>query len=394
MEKINEPLLGGTDPKRQHPFLNSILLGIAIFLILSLEVPNTYFLTNVESFFVYFLAVVAILLSSLLITELREKISILISILIFLIVFIINVNIYSLSIFSIIIQPFGTNLLSIAVGTYIMTISDRSNIGRNFGLFFGSTAFLEGLFLVSTANFIYVSQFVYIFFMILAVFLILLLKNPCCEQNENIAVTGNDTQSFLNAIAYPMSILADKEFLFLVPGIVFLGLVQLLFPVALLETTISFFEFTQNFSGSMYFLGAVISILFGFLFDRIEKRYLLFAVAGVGIIGAALNIAYAHTTCCSQGQVNLVYASYIFNTICQYGLKVFIYSLLGLLYLDCRSLSVNVCCQLIITAGYLFIYIFFFFINITASFYIFFIVFILACLGIFKFLSSNDKEIV
>ncbi|KAM9992475.1 hypothetical protein ACTFIY_009927 [Dictyostelium cf. discoideum] len=392
MEKINEPLLGGSDPKRQHPLLNSAILGAAMFFILLLNYPNQYFITNVQDFFINSLSFVAILISSLLITKLREKISILISILILFFIFIINFNFYSISVISYIIEPFAFNLLWIAAGTYIMTISDKCNIGKNFGLFFSVTSFLNGIFSVSTANYYTIYQFIYILFMLIAIVLILLLKNPCCEQNENITLTGTDPQSFFNAIAYPMGIWADKKFLYLVPAIALLGFFSILLPFGLLTTTISLLDFSKYMSAEMCFLGAVVSILFGFLFDRIEKKYLLYAIASVGVIGAALNIAYAHTTCCTQGQENLAYASFIFSTITQNGLTVLVFSLLGSIYLDCRSLSANVCYQLLSTAAFLIVYLIFFYVSSIACYYIYLLIFILACVGIFKFLSSNDQE--
>ncbi|KAM9979731.1 hypothetical protein ACTFIZ_005993 [Dictyostelium cf. discoideum] len=392
MEKINEPLLGGSDPKRQHPFFNSAMLGAAMFFILLLNVYNEYFITTIQAFFINFLSFVAILISSLVITKLREKISILISILILFFVFIINLNIYSISVISYIIQPFANNLLWIAAGTYIMTISDKCNIGQNFGLFFFVTSFLNGIFSVSTANVYSISQLFYILFMVIAVVLILLLKNPCCEQNENITVAGSDSLSFLNAIAYPMGILADKKFLYLVPAISLLGIVSLLFPVGLLSTTVSPFAYTLNVNGAFCFLGAVVSILIGFLFDRFEKKYILYVLTTVGVIGAALNIGFSNTTCCTQGQVNLAYASLIFNTIAHIGLKVLVFSLLGSIYLDCRSLSANVCFQLLSTAAMLIVYLIFYYVSFVACFYIYFLIFILACVGIFKFLSTNDDQ--
>ncbi|KAM9956767.1 hypothetical protein ACTFIR_003498 [Dictyostelium discoideum] len=392
MEKLNEPLLGGSDPKRQHPLLNSAILGAAMFFILLLNYYNQYYISNIQAFFINSLSFVAILISSLLITKLREKISILISTFILFFMFIINVNLPSISVISYIIQPFANNLLWIAAGTYIMTISDKCNIGQNFGLFFFVTSFLNGLFSVSTANFYNISQLIYIVFMVIAVVLILLLKNPCCEQNENITVAGSDPHSLLNAIAYPMGLWSDKKFLYLVPAIALLGIISLLFPIGLLSTTLNLFVYTQNVNGAFFFLGAVASLFFGFLFDRFEKKYLLYAIATVGIIGAALNIGFANTACCTQGQVNLAYASFIFNTIAQYGLKVLVFSLLGSIYLDCRSLSANVCFQLLSTSAFLIFYLIFYYVSFTACFYLYFLILILACIGIFKFLSSNDDQ--
>ncbi|KAN0029781.1 hypothetical protein ACTA71_007918 [Dictyostelium dimigraforme] len=394
MERINEPLLGGSDPKRQHPLFNSLILGMAMFFILTLDVESPYLISKVASFFLNFISIAAILLSALIITNLREKVSILIAICIFFVVFIINVNIQAISVISFIIQPFGYQLLLISAGTYIMTISDRSNIGRNFGLFFGTTSFLNGIFNFSTSNLNYVYQFIYIIFMVLAVFLILILKNPCCEQNENITIAGKDFQSFFNALVYPISVFTDKEFLFLIPGFLFLGFISVTFPFGLIYSNPGFFELTINFIGLLYFLGSFISIMAGILFDRFEKRYLLFGIGGIGLLAGALNIGYVHTTCCSQGQENLAYAALLLNEITQSGFNVFIFALAGLLYLDCRSLSVNVCIQLIQFAGFFIIYIIYNFINFTASFYIYFLIFIAACGGIFKFLTSNDKEIV
>ncbi|EAL61582.1 hypothetical protein DDB_G0291772 [Dictyostelium discoideum AX4] len=277
-----------------------------------------------------------------------------------------------------------------------MTISDKCNIGQNFGLFFFVPSFLNGILSVSNLN-IYnndskVYQLIYFLFMVIAVVLILLLKKSCCEQNENITVSGTDPQSLFNAIAYPMGIWADKKFLYLAPAIALLGIVSTLFPFGFLTTTISEFDFSQIIFGGINFLGAVVSLLFGFLFDRFEKKYLLYAIATVGVIGAALNIGYAHTTCCTQGQVNLAYASLIFNTITQYGLKVLVFSLLGSIYLDCRSLSANVCYQLLSTLAFLIIDLFFSYVSSVACFYIYFLILILACIGIFKFLSSNDDQ--
>ncbi|KAM9968897.1 hypothetical protein ACTFIW_000300 [Dictyostelium discoideum] len=397
MEKLNEPLLGGSNPKRQNPLLNSAILGASMFFILMLKFDNQYYLTNIQEIFISSLSFVAILMSSLLISKLREKILILISTFIFLIIFIINFNFPSVSIISFIILPFANNLLWIAAGTYIMTISDKCNIGKNFGLFFFVTSFLDGILSVSTVN-IYtndskVYQLIYFLFMVIAVVLILLLKNPCCEQNENIAVTRTDFQSLFNAIAYPMGLWADKKFLFLAPAIAFLGIFSILYPLSFLETALSEFEFSANIYGGICFLGAVVSILFGFLFDRFEKKFLLYAIATVGVIGAAMNIGFAHSTCCTQGQIDLAYASLIFNTITQCGLKVLVFSLLGSIYLDCRSLSANVCYQLLSALAYLFIDLIFSFVSVTACFYISLLVLILACIGIFKFLSSNyDQE--
>ncbi|KAM9956766.1 hypothetical protein ACTFIR_003497 [Dictyostelium discoideum] len=389
MEKLNEPLLGGSNPKRQNPLLNSAILGAAIFFILMLKFDNQYYLTNIQEIFISSLSFVAILMSSLLISKLREKISILISTFIFLIVFIINFNFPSVSIISFIILPFANNLLWIAAGTYIMTISDKC--------FYQCYHWFDGILSVSTVN-IYtndskVYQLIYFLFMVIAVVLVLLLKNPCCEQNENIAVTGTDFQSLFNAIAYPMGLWAEKKFLFLAPAIAFLGIFSILYPLSFLDTALSEFEFSANIYGGICFLGAVVPILFGFLFDRFEKKFLLFSIATVGVIGAALNIGFAHSTCCTQGQIDLAYASLIFNTITQCGLKVLVFSLLGSIYLDCRSLSANVCYQLLSALAYLFIDLIFSFVSVTACFYISLLVLILACIGIFKFLSSNyDQE--
>ncbi|KAM9968896.1 hypothetical protein ACTFIW_000299 [Dictyostelium discoideum] len=397
MEKLNEPLLGGSNPKRQNPLLNSAILGAAMFFILMLEYDNQYNITKIQLFFINCLSFVAILISSLLITKLREKISILISTFIFLIVFIINFNFPSVSTISYIIQPFASNLLWIAAGTYIMTISDKCNIGKNFGLFFSVTSFLDGILSVSNVN-IYnndskVYQLIYFLFMVIAVVLISLLKNPCCEQNENITVTGTDPQSLFNSIAYPMGLWADKKFLFLAPAIAFLGIVSILYPFGFFDTASSGFEYSESVFVGINFLGAVAPILFGFLFDRFEKKFLFFSIATIGVIGAVLNIVFAYTTCCTQGQIDLAYASLIFNTITQYGLKVLVFSLLGSIYLDCRSLSANVCYQLLSTLAYLFIDLIFSFVSVTACFYISLLVLILACIGIFKFLSSSyDQE--
>ncbi|KAK5583558.1 hypothetical protein RB653_005155 [Dictyostelium firmibasis] len=392
MEKINDPLLG-SDPKRQHPFFNSVILGIAMFLILSLDIPNPYYLSNIENFFTLTLDVVAIIIAPFIITKLREKISFLISICIFFVVFIINSNITAISVLSLIIQPFGYRLLWIAAGTFIMTISERSNIGLNFGLFFGSTSLMQALFQVSTNGFSYISIIVFIFFSVVAVILILLLKNPCCEQNENITVAGSDAHSYFNASVYPFSVLMDKEFILLIPSIFLYGLMEILFPYGIVFTTTSFFYVTQNLNGSMEFLYAAISVIVGIVFDKFEKRFLLFGLGGIGLLASVLNIGFSHTTCCSQGQTNLGYAAVVLNSITQSGFIVFIFALLGLLYLDCRSLSVNVCLQLVSLAGFIVMYLIFYFASYIGSFYIFFAVFIIACLGIFRFLSTNDKEI-
>ncbi|KAM9968895.1 hypothetical protein ACTFIW_000298 [Dictyostelium discoideum] len=391
MDQINEPPSEKLDSKRQ--LLNSAILGVAMFFILLLNFNYyPYFISNIQAFFINSLSIVGILMSYLIIRKLRIKIPILISTLILLIVFLITFNVsFPISFISYVIQPFANNLLLIAAGTYIMTISDKSNIGKNFGLFFFVTSFLNGLFSVSTASFYRVSQIVYILFMVVSVVLVLLLKNPNWDQNDNITVTRTDPQSFLNAIVYPMGICADKKFLLLVPAIFLLGTVSFLFPYGLVHTQKGdlFQLYTKNENGAFCFLGAVVSILFGFLFDRFEKKYLLYAIIIVGAIGATLNIGFVHKV----GLINLAFASFIFNTIAQYGFKVLVFSLLGSTYLDCKSLPANICYQFLSTLAFLFIDLTFFYISSIACFYIYFLILILACIGIFKFLSSNnDKE--
>ncbi|KAM9992476.1 hypothetical protein ACTFIY_009928 [Dictyostelium cf. discoideum] len=366
MEKINEPPSEELDSKRKRPLLNSAILGAAMFFILSLNFNRYsygYYISAFQVFFINSLSIVGILMSYLIIRKLHIKIPILISTLILLIVFLI--------IISYIIEPFAFNLLWIAAGTYIMTISDKSNIGKNFGLFFFVTSFLNGLFSLLTARFYQVSQIVYILFMLVSVVLILLLKNPNCEQNDNITITRTVPQSILNAIVYPMGICADKKFLLLVPAIFLLGTVSMLFPYGLLNTQaeIHFRLYTKNINGVLCFLGAVVSILFGFLFDRFEKKYLLYAIIIVGAIGAVLNIGFAH----SEGLIKLAFALHLTQSL---------------------NMVLNKCLLSILSSlALLFIDLILNYVSSIACFYIYFLIFILACIGIFKFLSSNnDKE--
>ncbi|KAK5576157.1 hypothetical protein RB653_007298 [Dictyostelium firmibasis] len=363
MERVNDPLLGGDSRKRNNPILNSVMLGCMMFFILffSIATPNQLS-SDVEGIFIYLVYVIAILGSPLLISRIREKLAMLISTILFFITFLIFVYASSADLVSIIISPFALELLWISAGAFIFYISDKTNIGLNFGIFFSVTQLLQGLFqftlnkVQSESNVGFIIMF--IIFLIIGVLLILLLGNPSRIRGDGL---GSD---LVEELISPFKVVFDKKFLFIIPSIVFIGFSSQ-FGITGVVTVDQYV-----FIGVNILVSTLTPLIIGFLFDRLKKMFVVIILLVMGILAIIASHIYVYDSDEDQNHTSYFYVAYITYTILKLGMTVFVYSLVGYLYQK-KPLPSNAAIQFVTVTGLVLAFVFTYFVsNFYIGFYV------------------------
>ncbi|KAM9961993.1 hypothetical protein ACTFIR_004872 [Dictyostelium discoideum] len=383
MERVNEPLLGGDSRTRNNPILNSVMLGCAMFFILffNIATPNTLS-SDVEGIFIYLVYIAAILGSPLIITRIREKLSMLISIIIFFITFLIFIYASSADLVSVILSPFALELLWISVGSFIFYISDKSNIGLNFGVFFSVYELLQGLFFL-TLNDVQINNstgfiIMFIIFFIVGILLILFLGNPSRIRGDGL---GSD---LVEELISPFKVMFDLKFLFIIPSIIFIGFSSD-FGITGVANVNQYVYFGTNLVVS-----SLTPVIVGFLFDRLKKMFVVIILLIMGILAIITSHIFVYDSDEDQNHTSYYYVAAVTYTILKCGLTVFVYALVGYLYQK-KPLPSNAAIQFIFVTGLVLAFIFSYFIsNFYVGFYVLTALLVIACILLLYLTKKHD----